>query len=564
MNIVKIFIFIIIIFSNLSEAAVWQNYFSLDENKKYEEDLTYFSYVNPNAPKGGEIKYAIVDTFSQFNLFKSFLINSVIIFDTLMRPAGDDIYNYYPLIADQIMIADDHLSIKMHIDDRAKWSNDTKITVDDILFSYEFCIENQNNIENIRDVQIINNNEITFSFSSSKLYKQTISNIMKIPIISKDFYKNTNNCEFDMKKLPPFSGPYMIDNFSLGNFVQYKRNLNYWAKNLPVNRGRFNFDIVIINCFADSKVAAFSILNQQSHAIVELNSNNWHFAYNQANKLLQKEKINQQNVKKASYFYIYNNSKPFFNNINFRRAINELFDFQYTNAKFFNNDYVRLNTFFPGYYENESNKKIEKNKNKLSNNDILNLFHNAGLKLKNNKLVDCNDKQVEISILLFHISHKRFTEPWINNIENMGIKVNLEIIDRTQHYIRIKNGNYDIAHYEFIFNDIYDLNIIESFHSKGLKNFNKINSPILDQMLDDFYHENNFNIKTDKLKKIDSFLLENHYMMPKWTDNKLRIVFWDRFDKPKLTDNEVKNIDYLKYGFDTWWDKSAELNKNDY
>lgn len=542
----------------------WQTHFSIDNQRKYNENFTHFSYVNFNAPKGGSIKYAMSGEFSQFNLFTSHLIQHAIIFDTLMRQSGDENNSYYPLIAKRLMIADDQLSVIFHIDERAKWSDNKVISVEDILFSYEFFIANQHFIDNIDDVEIVSGQKIKFSFCDADLHRQTIDQIAQIPIIPRIFYENMA-IDFDVKNLPQFSGPYAIDNFCLGSFIKYKRNRDYWAKDLPVNKGRFNFDEIIFYYFNDPKIAAISINNKRTDVRIEYTSHNWHFLYPRAMQWneftfvkqnspnLIKEEIDQLNVIRGARFFLYNNSRNLFQDINFRRVLSELFDFDDVNKKIFNEDYVRLNTFFPGLNRNQNMyDKLEFYKKSA---EILTLLRKANLYLKNGKIVDDNGKQIEVSILLFHHNQKRFVEKWIKNIEKIGIKVNTEINGLAQYYSRLQKGNYDIAPYEFRFYNVYDSNVIQSFHSRGSRNFMKIKNAQLDEMLDDFYHEHDMQKKTKLIHAIDCFLFNNHFALPQWTSDKLRLVFWNKFSRPTTMTSQgsTDKIDYLKHGFDTWW-----------
>lgn len=555
-------------------ASIWEKYFSISDSQKYDENFTHFSYVNPDAQKGGIIKYAMSGEFAQFNLFTGHLIKHAVIFDTLMRSAGDELSNYYPLIADKIMISDDYLSVIFHIDERAKWSNEESITVKDIFFSYDFFITNQYFIDNIDNVAIISDQEIKFFFINADLCKQTIDQIIQIPIISQKFYTNiNNNFEFVLQNLPPFSGPYMIDDFCLGDFVQYKRNEFYWAKNLPVNKGRFNFDTIIYKYYYDPGVAAFSVANGDNDVRVEFVDSNWHFAYSKGfnlselnffniinmHDILIKEEIDQTYVNREARFFIYNNKKPLFENINFRRSLNSLFNFKNVNKRIFNNSYVRLQTFFPGLHENSNNADESiMNNEEMDFAQILQLLHKANLKCINGQIVDHNNKQVEISILLFHVKQKRFIEQWVQNIEKIGIKVNLEIIDFAQYYRCICDSNFDITPYYFRYSNIYDINIIDFFHSQGRKNFAGINNRELDILLDLFYKENDLEKKINFLYKIDCFLLNHYFTMPQWTMNKLRLIYWNKFNRPITMTSQGKtdNINYLNHGFDTWWDKS--------
>lgn len=561
-------IVIILCFINYTLANTWQDHFSF-HTPKYSENFSHFDYVNPNAPKNGKITHAIIKEFTQFNLQTNYFPKNAIIFDTLMRESTDEMGSFYPLIAEQLLLDKDEKSVTFKINGQAKWSDESKINANDVFFSYNFFADNWTSFSEVKKVEIIDKQLIKFYFNTDS-YKNIIAQIIQIPIIPQSFYHNKNfEVEFEKNNLPKFSGPYQIVDFQLGSFIKYQRNKNYWAQDLPVNKGRFNFDEITPRFYQDPKVAAFAMLNGEADLIVEYNNKNWQFAYPNVpqikkdqetnlypQKKILKQELEQKNVLRGARFFIFNNSEEIFQDLNFRKALNILFNFPKINQKVFNNSYTKLNTFFPGMDLNNKNAIQNLDSDEERIRQAFKLIKKTDFKIKDGKILDKNEKQIEISIVTFTPNHKIFIEPWLQNLQKIGLKVDVIITDAAQYYSRLKNGNYDVAQYEFRFNNIFDNSIWENLHSKGTYNFAGIKNSELDILLEKFTQEKDYQQKMYLLTKIDKILMENYYGVPQWTMDFLRIVFWNKLGRP--LQKNINKIDYLQYGFDTWWVKKEQ------
>lgn len=547
--------------------GAWSEFFSIEDNIKQP------IINNIEVQKGGSIRYAIRSDFKKFSLDHPESIRHAIIFDTLMRERAENTSFFYPLIADRYLLSEERDSIIFHIDERARWSDESKITADDILFSYQFYLKNFKSIKNIQSVELIDNNQIKFTFIDPQLTIQTIFNIIKIPIVPKIFYENRlNPLEFDKNNLPTSSGPYIITNFILGDFAQYKRNKNYWAKEYLANINRFNFNEIIFKYYQDPNMAARSLVNHINDLNIESYNQSWLNSYKKSPELIKKLVANKSSY---AFFLILNQQNKYLQNPHMRQALNLLLDFPTLNQKLFRNSYIRLNSYFPylieenHYVSSKIMSKVEKicsedvinslyRENIISQTNILNseqkltkameLLKKTGFQYRDGRLVDQNNEPVALEILLSSPSYRKFSNLITANANKIGINIDILVVDSAQHFKKLVNHEYDITIYGFNFTDIYDENISEYFHSEGKKNYLQINNSCLDNMLKAMQQEHEHNKKLMWLQAIDQLLINNHYAIPTWTSNSLRLVYQDKFWYPKLS----PEINYYQYGFDGW------------
>ncbi|MEC7028502.1 MAG: extracellular solute-binding protein, partial [Pseudomonadota bacterium] len=253
---------------------------------KYGVDFDHLDYANPDAPKGGTLKQAALGTFDSLNPYaiKGKAAEGMSYFyDTLMQRVWDEPFTMYPLIAETVEIPEDRSSIAVHVNPNAKFHDGTSVTAEDVLFSFETLRENgRPNMRSIYklvdEAKIIDDRTVYFHFGEG-YDRETVMILTLMPVLSKAWWEGR---EFDasLLEIPNSSGPYKIAEVEPGRRIVYERDPNYWGKDLPVNRGHYNFDKVIYDYYRDDTVALEAFKSGDLDFRREGNAGKWATAYN--------------------------------------------------------------------------------------------------------------------------------------------------------------------------------------------------------------------------------------------------------------------------------------------
>ena len=235
---------------------------------KYDKDFRHFAYVNPDAPKGGELSHTGTLAFNSFDSLNGFILEGIAaqglgiydplgesghIFDTLMTRAYDEPDAMYGLVAEAAILAPDRLSLRFILRAEARFHDNTALRAEDVAWSFKLLKEKGHPIfrlaySQITHVEIINPQEIAFFFAQPQRDLPLV--IASLPVFSKKYYQDHDFSAVTME--PPLgSGPYQIGKVIAGRSITYERVKDYWGRDLPVNRGRWNFDVIRYEYFRD-------------------------------------------------------------------------------------------------------------------------------------------------------------------------------------------------------------------------------------------------------------------------------------------------------------------------
>ena len=322
---------------------------------KYKKNFKNFEYSNPDAPKKGKIKLSAIGTFDNLN---PYILKGVAayqtsyLFETLMKSSFDEPFSQYGLLAEKVMLPDHRKWVRFKLRNFAKFSDGTKVTSDDVIFSFKILMSKghpawKNYYSQVEEVLKINELEVQFNFSGETNRELPLIIGYQLPIFSKKYWSNK---QFDKTTLDPpvGSGPYLISDLQPGRSITLKRDPNYWGKNLNVNRGRYNFDEIHTDYYRDVTVALEAFKSGAYDFRLENSSKNWATAYN-----FNATKNGQVIVEEIPYArpsgmqgFAFNIRKPIFKNRNVRKALTYAFDFEWSNKNLFYNAYTRTKSFF--------------------------------------------------------------------------------------------------------------------------------------------------------------------------------------------------------------------------
>ena len=560
---------------------------------KYPSGFEHFEYADPNAPKGGVFKEASTGSFDSLNPFivKGNAASGITrIYDTLLQQASDEPFSLYPLVAEKIKIADDFSSVSFLINSHAKFHDGVAITAQDVKFSFDLLVNEGaphygSYYSGVEAVTVDSPLQVTFHFKE-KGNRELPLIIGQIPILPEHFWKDK---EFAKSSLvvPLGSGPYELKSFKAGKQVVFQRVVDYWAKDLPVNKGRFNFDQMIIDYYRDDAVAFEAFKSGAFDYRLETSSKRWSTGYVgeqfDAGKIVL-EKIADKTPQGMQGFW-FNLRRDKFKDPKVREAISLLFDFEWANKTLFYDAYTRIDSFYSGSELSTQTDISEAEKqillpykaqlpatifdpiesNTTSGNGNIRqqmrravaLLAEAGYELKDSKMQNKQGEQLSFEFLLYSKDFERVIHPFRRNLQRIGIKTDMRLVDVSQFINRLNNFEFDMlslrrAQSISPGNEQISFWGCDSANEVGTSNWAGICSPVIDALTKQLITATTREALVDTTKALDRVLLSEHMVIPQWYLPAYRIAYWDKFSRPSITP-------YYELGLDTWWAKPSSV-----
>jgi microcin C transport system substrate-binding protein len=570
-----------------SVAAIHESYaFAQLGEPKYAVNFSHYDYVNPAAPKGGKITMAVIGTYDNFNRYASRGnpgINTGSLYDSLFTSSDDEPASLYPLIAESARYPDDYHWMEISINPRAQFQDGTPITASDVAFTFmKFMTEAVPQFRvAYRGVTVKAINRLTVRIDLPKPDKDLIFGLMSLPVIAQKFWQDK---KFDQPlSTPPLSsGPWRVSNWKSGQFIEYSRVKNYWAADLPVNRGRFNFDVMRYDYYLDDNVAFEAFKAGAFDLREESSARKWATQYRGRNfDNLQIVKFTSPNdVSTDTRWLAFNNEKPQFSDRRVRQALTLAFDFEWMNKALFYGAYHRASSYFQNtkyaaqgypdadqlvllapykaqlppelfsekYAPPHSDGRGYDRSNLLKARDLL---QQAGWGVKNQQLV--NDKTGQpftIELLLRAGTNIEWALPFQHNLARLGITLTLRQIDSSQYLRRWREGDYDMVSTPYLAMPTPSSNLQSYWQSDFIAsswNTARVKDPIVDHFIKQIMaHQSDDKALTPLAQALDRILLWNAYMIPMWYNAEQRLAYWDKFSHPAIKPA-------YSTGLDNWW-----------
>lgn len=423
---------------------------------KYTQESVNVAYTNADAPKGGTIKHAAIGTFDTLNPYsiKGKAAQGLnLVYDRLMGRVWDEPFSMYPLIAESYETDEERSYISFTINPDARFSDGSPITAEDVLFSFE-TLKNSGRPNMRRVYRIVKTAAITddgavrFDFGDGH-DRETALIIAMMPILSKSYWGGR---EFDATTLeiPVTNGPYKIASIDPGRRIIYERDENYWAKDLLVNKGHYNFDTVVYDYYRDDMSAFQAFKAGDSDLRREYDAGKWESAYDGnliESGIIIKEEIPHQRPERATGF-IYNTRRAPFDDIAVREALALLMDHDWINANIFHGQYEQIRSYFP----NSEFQALSKPRGPETFNlreslrrarDIL---QNAGWKVENGRMMK-NGKPLSFELLITSPEDEKIALNFKKNLQRLGITMNIRVMDDAAFRGRLNNYDFDMVSY---------------------------------------------------------------------------------------------------------------------
>ncbi len=578
--------------SFLANSESWRDAISMYGDLKYKNNFKHFAYANPDAPKGGAFKQASVGSFDSLNPFivkGNAAAGITRIYDTLLEQSTDEPFSLYGLIADKIKVADDYSAVSFLINSNAKFHDGVAVTADDVKFSFDLLVDEgaphfRSYYSGVEEVTVDSLLKVTFHFKEIGNRELPLI-IGQIPILPKHFWKGKEFAKSGLV-IPLGSGPYQVKSFDAGKQIVYERVVDYWAKDIGVNKGRHNFDQIIIDYYRDDAVAFEAFKSGAFDYRFESSSKRWSTGYVgeqfKTNDIIL-ETIADKNPQGMQGFW-FNLRRDKFKDPKVREAISLLFDFEWANKTLFYGAYTRIDSFYSGSELSteidisEAEKKIllpykdrlpasvfkpiESNKTSGNGNvreqmrQAVTLLSEAGYELKNSKMQNKQGEQLNFEFLLYSKDFERVIHPFRRNLQRIGIKTDIRLVDVSQFINRLNNFEFDMLSLRKG-QSISPGNEQASFwgcdtaNQVGTSNWAGICSPVIDELTKQLITASTREQLVNVTKALDRVLLSEHIVIPQWYLPAYRIAYWDKFSRPKVSP-------YYDIGLDTWWSTQSE------
>ena len=585
------------------EAITKTHGFNFFGELKYPADYKHLDYVNPDAPKGGEISIWTMGTFDSFNPYtrkgRAGALASAP-FESLLDGTSDEVGTRFGLLAETLEYPEDQSWVIFNMRPEARFSDGTPVTAEDVAFTYElFLNEGLASYRAIlgqivTGVEILGPHRIKYLFADDASRRDAIPIVGGLPVKSKAWFEKTG-AKLDESRMEPAigSGPYVLESYDINKRITYTRNPDYWGKDLPFNKGRGNFDTIRIEYFADSN-AAFEGFKSGAYTFRQENSSkSWATAYDFP-------ALDEGHVIKTllpdggmatGQSYVMNLRRDKFDDIRVRQAVGLLFNFEWSNESLFYGQYARINSFWEnselaaegmpseaelallkpiadllpaGVIDGEAvvapvsgNRTLDrKNLRKASA-----LLDEAGWTVSNDGLRrNAAGETLTIEIIEDSPTFDRVHLPFIDNLKAAGIDAIYSRIDPAQMTDRSRNYDFDMMVEQFPMSLEPSSGLKQYFGSEtadqSVFNSMGLKSEAVDALIEHVVNAQNKADLATSVKALDRTLRAYYFWVPQWFNNTYRVAYWNMYEHPEtLPPFALGNLDF-------WWynaEKAADL-----
>lgn len=537
-------------------------------------DAAHLRYASPDAPKGGQLRQSAIgsfDTLNPFTIKGKAALGMNLVYDRLMGRSWDEPFTLYPLIAQSVEIPDDRSSITFHLNPDAKFSDGSAITIEDVLFSFNTLKEKGR--PNMRTVyKLVDRVETldaqSLKFVLGKTYdRETVMIIAMMPILSKAYWSERN---FDTTtlKIPVTNGPYKIESVEPGRKITLARNPDYWAKDLPVNKGLYNFDRVVTDYFRDDSVALEAFKKGDLDLRVETDPGRWAKSYANIGSIKQ-EAITHGRVERM-WGMIYNMRREPFNDIRVRKALSLMIDYDWINKNIFYGLYKPTNSFYPnstlaanGAPSSQELELLAPYKASLpaevfgpawkpiqtGNPEILRnnqrqadaLLREAGWVIKDGRRVHAKTgKPFVFEIMLGSADDEKVALAFKRSLSRLGINVTLRTLDSAAFNDRILGYDYDMTLY--FWQNTLSPGTEQALYwgcasakQQGRFNYSGLCLPVVDALAARIPQVKTREELVTTVRALDRVLTWEHIAIPLFYSGKDYVASWPRIQHPKKT-----------------------------
>ena len=572
------------------------------EAPRYPANFQHFDYVNADAPKGGSMRRSAQE-IGQFDHIMPYLdkgtgVSQVngLLYSPLAVKSLDEPYTVYGLIAEKMERAADGMSLRFYLNPKARFADGTPITAEDVRFTYNLLMTQgslsyRTEFGDVQGVEVESPTQIRFDFKSNESRTLPLD-LASLPVFPEHWWKDRDFANGGGFEAPVGSGPYRIGQVDPGRSITFERNADWWAKDLPVNRGMYNFDHFKVEYFGDTDVARQVLRGGGYDYNREYSATGYSIGYDGdalAEGRLQRAHLAKGSVQ-SSQGFVFNLDRPKFQDRRVRQALAMLWDFEWTNKQMMRNVYVRQNSYFSNSdlaateLPTESELKIlEPLRGQVPPEVFTTVFHTpktdgtgfirdkqlqalalleeAGWMPKGDKLVNAAGEPLSFTFLNGQSGFEKILLPYKRNLAQIGIDFEIRRIDSAQYLNRVMARDYDMIVTGYGVSTSPGMELYNNFGSKvakdsGSSNYMVLRDPAIDTLITGLAKADNKPEMIDYAHALDRVLRWGFYWIPNYYPPGSSTVWWNRFGIPKVQASNSEAID-------TWWEISPQALTNE-
>jgi microcin C transport system substrate-binding protein len=587
---------LLLLFGNSLLAAEWRHGMSFFGDLKYPPGFTHFDYVNPDAPKTGEIKLPQLGNFDNLNFFirkgreptGMGYDQDALIYDRLMFKADDEPASQYGWLAEAVRLADDYSWVEFRLRDEARWHDGTPVTADDVVYTFERLKEEGSPVlrlefSQVESAEIINNKQVKFYLrdATSPKAAQSVANMWVLP----KHYWETRDFGSTTLDIPLGSGAYRITEVDPGRKIVYERVDDYWGKDIAVMKGRFNFDRVVYDYFSDENVIHEAHKAGVVDARLEGVAKRWATEYDfpgYRDGYFIKDLIVTERPFGMAFGLLFNLRMEKFRDARVREAIALAYDFEWNNRVLNHSFYERVDSFFENsdlaqtglpseaelallepfrgqipervftepYVPTRTSGRGYARANLL---EAARLLKEAGYDVVDGVLVDhATGRPFTIEFLTVSVYLERFLMPLVASLERLGIFSTVRTVEVSQYINRVGKFDFEGSLRTYSqtlvpgteLRNYWGSDAAERIYSRNTPG---IKDPVVDALIETIIGSRSREELIAACRALDRVMLWNFYAIPGFFPPGYRYGYWDKFEKPEI------QARYRSGFFDTWW-----------
>jgi len=574
-----------------SEAGVQSHALAMHGEPKFKAGFTHYPYANPDAPKGGTLTLSTTGSFDSVNplIVKGKSAEGVRAFaiESLLSRSLDEPFTLYGLLAQSIEVPDDRSSITFHLNPKATFSDGHPVRVEDVVFSLKLLREkgrpnHRTYYSKVAAIDQISDLSVKMTFDASGDREMPLI-LGLMPVLAKHA---VNPDTFDKTTLNPLlgSGPYTITKVDVGRSITYTRNKEYWGKDLNVALGRFNFDTVKFEYFRDAAIEFEAFKTGVVDFRKEEDPATWSEGYAipqvKSGKIVKSEF--STGLPDGMAGLVFNTRREVFADSKVRRALIQLFDFEWINQTLFHGLYKRTESFFERSYLSSIGKPADAQEkallapyintirpsvmdgtfrfpvtdggghNRENARKAFQLLRSAGYELRGRQLVHkTTGKQLAFEILASSPALDRLLGGYVKQLTRLGIAARIRAVDSAQYQSRIRDYDFDMMQMKWRSSLSPGNEQLFRWSSKiakspGTFNYAGVQSPAADAMISAMLSAKTSEDFVSAVRALDRVLLSGDYVIPLFHTPKDWIAHWRKLRFPKSTP-------LFGFNIDTWW-----------
>ncbi len=562
---------------------------AMQGDPRYPASYQHFDYVNPSAPKGGHLKTSKNGSFDNLNNHIIIGTNAdglEFLNDKLMQRAWNEPFTLYGLVAESIEITPDRSVITFHLRKEARFHDGQPMTAADVKYSYEMYRAHGHPVRRrvyglIRQVEVLSPQDIRFTFGDG-YDRESALILAMMPVLPKHYWEKHDLTKTTLDA-PLGSGPYKVKSVEPGRRVVYERVRDYWAKDLPMNAGLYNFDTITYSYYRDDDIALEAFKAGDYNLRHEYNISKWKTGYD-FKALAEKRVVKKEFIHHRPEWLramIFNTRREQFSDMRVREALGLMFNFDWINNNMFFGSFKRIDSVFSnselaarGKPEGEELAQLMKYQDSLptkvfgemwqppsddmrsNQRRAMQLLKDAGWIYRDQQLVNGKTGEVfTFEILLNGRSEEKVALEFARALKKIGVVVSVRTVDSAQFTGRLDGYDYDVVLYRWI-NSLSpgseQLNYwgSEAANNNGARNYAGIQSAAIDGLAASIPQAFTYKDLVARTRALDRAIMWGHYMIPMYYLGRDLISFEAGFQYPEAIP---------AYGIltDTWWWKEA-------